>query len=468
MKQNFQNKKVAIVGYGVNNAELVPFLEKRGAKITICDKKESLLEDIERSRNTNSPIDAELRLGADYLKNLTDYDVIFRTPGLPYLTPEIQEAKKAGVIITSQTQLFLEECQAQTIAVTGTKGKGTTASFIEYSLKAGKNKGEFEGEVYIAGNIGASALGLLEKVTEKDWVILELSSFQLQDMTVSPHIAVVLNITLDHLDYHKDEAEYHQAKENIVAHQSENDYAILFRDSDVTTNFAHKTKAQVYYYSRVQPVEQGAFIEGENIVLRRPEFNDTIIGTRYDVKLTGEFNLENVTAAVTAAALAGASEDAIHEGISTFTGLHHRLEFVAEKNGVKYYDDSIATLPDAAMAAINSFMSSITLILGGASKGLAYDELIRAISNSTVTNVICIGQEGKKMKQMLESSGAEATIIDGADTMPNIVKQAAEVAKPGGVVLLSPSAASFDMFKSYVDRGDQFQAAVNALGGGVA
>jgi UDP-N-acetylmuramoylalanine--D-glutamate ligase len=446
MRTDFTNKKVAILGYGVNNAELGPFLIRRGAKVTICDKNGSL---------PSPPFPTELRLGPNYLKNLTDFDVIFRTPGLPYLTPEIQSARQAGVIITNQTQLFLEECRAKTIGITGTKGKGTTASLIEACFQAAKNQGKFNNNVYVAGNIGASALSLLEKVTPNDWVILELSSFQLQDMTVSPHIAVVLNITSDHLDYHASVEEYQSAKVSIVQYQGEGDYALLYRDSEFVASLVYQTKAQIAYFSRLEPVEAGAFVENGDIILRKPEFDDQIICQRSDIKLIGDYNLENVTAAVAAAAAAGLSVEAIRSGVIAFPGLHHRLEFIAEKGGVKFYDDSKATTPDATIAAIESFGHPITLIIGGSS--------IQSINDSMVEAVVYIGVEGDTINRLLEEKKVSVNRIAGGTTMKEIVQKTTEVTRPGGIVLLSPAAASFGLFKNAEDRGNQFQAAVKAI-----
>lgn len=455
MKTDFHNKKIAILGYGVNNAELGPFLIKRGAQVTICDKNESL---------PSPPFPAELRLGADYLKNLTDFDIIFRTPGLPYLTPEIQDAKEAGVVVTSQTQLFLEECPAKTIGITGTKGKGTTASLIESCFGAAKQTGEFRHEVYLAGNIGASALSLLEKLTADDWVILELSSFQLQDMTISPHIAVVLNITSDHLDHHQTVQEYREAKIPIVKYQSDSDYAVLYRDNESVAKLAYQTQAQLAYFSRYEPVEAGSFIDGENIILRKPEFQDEIVCSIRDIKLTGGYNLENVTAAVTAATCTRLSTQAIRQGVTTFAGLHHRLEFVSEKQGIRFYDDSKATTPEATIAAIQSFNHSITLIVGGSPKGADFNPLILAVKDSTVESVIYIGEEGEKINRLLEENQIPVKRIPGGVTMKEIIQKAIENTSPGGIVLLSPAAASFGLFKNAEDRGDQFQQGVRELG----
>ncbi len=453
---SFQGKKVAILGLGVNNAELPDFLLEQGAVVTVCDRNSDLPQ-------TDSRLD--YRLGPDYLKSLTDFDIIFRTPGLPYLLREIQEARAVGTIITSQTKYFLERCPGTVIGVTGTKGKGTTASLIELILQQAQERGELAGDVYLAGNIGVSPLTFLPRLTEKDWVVLELSSFQLQDLTTSPDIAVVLTITPDHLDYHRDEAEYIAAKKSIVRYQTPGDFAVLNLDSLTSILFADETVAQTYFFSREKSVDQGCFVEHrlgtDQIILRMPEQEDQIICSIDAVQLVGAYNLENVTAAIAAAALAGASSESCRLGVSQFRGLPHRLQLVVEKNGIRYFDDSKATTPESTIEAILSFDQPITLIVGGSPKGADYQELIEVIRSSSVKHVITLGREGERISQLL----AEQGIISqpGGITMVEIVQQAAALSEPGSVVLLSPAAASFDMFANAEDRGNQFQAAVRQL-----
>ncbi len=451
----FKGKKVAILGYGVNNAGLVPFLQKQGAIITICDKNEQLTKEFS---------DITYQLGANYLDNLTNFDIMFRTPGLPYLSDRIQQAKQAGVTITSQTQLFMETCQAKVIGITGTKGKGTTASLINTILTMAKGNGEIKGQIFLAGNIGLSPMTFVEKVTANDWVILELSSFQLQDITKSPHIAVVLNTTSDHLDHHQNVEEYHDAKKNLVRYQTPDDFVVVYHDSPVTMSFLDETHADPYFFSRLHPVSLGSFVEDDRVVLRLPDVDDQTALTIDDINLVGSYNLENITAAVVTGALAQVSVESIRAGVKDFTGLSHRLQFVAQKQGVRYYDDSKATTPDSTIAAIQSFKEPVTLIIGGSSKGADFSDLVQTIKDSSVETVICIGQEGARLQQLLQEGGASQSLIEGAKTMSEIVAQAAKATKSGDIVLLSPAAASFDMFKNAEDRGDQFQAAVKNLG----
>lgn len=455
---DLKDKKVALLGFGVENQALLPYLLEQGAVVTICDRNEELAAGLPN---------VAARLGNDYLENLTDFDVLFRSPGLPFLTREIQAAKQAGVIVSSQTKLFLELCPAPVIGVTGTKGKGTTSSLIETILQQASAVGEIAGKVYLAGNIGQPPITMLSSITAKDWVVLELSSFQLQDVTTSPDIAVVLNVTVDHLDHHRDEAEYISAKKNIVRYQTPGDFLVVNLDSLTSMLFADETPAQTYFYSREKSVDQGAFVEhrlgNDAVVLRLPTLGESEICPVADIQLVGAYNLENVTAASTAAALAGASVASIRHGVTTFTGLAHRLQLVSEVNGVKYYDDSKATTPDSTAAAILSFDQPIVLIVGGSSKGADFSELIDALGASSVKQIVCIGEEGQRIAELLEEQGSPLPVIIGGQTMTEIVAQAAAVSESGDVVLLSPAAASFDMFANAEDRGNQFQAAVRAL-----
>lgn len=455
---HFKDKKVALLGFGVENRAMLPYLQRQGAKVTICDQNEIL---------TELPAGIPTQLGKNYLKSLADFDVIFRSPGIPYLKRELQEAKLSGVILTSQTEFFLARVRDRTIGVTGTKGKGTTASLIHAILLAAKARGELAGQVEVGGNIGKPPITFTDSLGEEDWVVLELSSFQLQGLTVSPHIAVVLNVSVDHLDYHKDEAEYIAAKKNIVHYQKPGDFLVINLDSLLSPTFAEATVAETYFYSREKSVDQGAFVErrvgDDAIVLRLPGKGDKEIGKVAEVKLVGAYNLENITAAASAAALVGVSEASIRSGIMNFSGLPHRLQFVAEVGGIRYFDDSNATTPEATIGAVLSFASPITLIVGGVGKGADYSELVKVVAGSSVATVICIGQEGAKLRQLFANLGAKQTVLEGKGTMAEIVAQAARVSQAGSVVLLSPAAASFDMFANASDRGEQFQEAVKAL-----
>lgn len=405
-------QKVAILGYGLEGKDAEKYFQTRGAKITILDQK----------------------FDKNYLKNLNDFDLIVRSPGVYRYLPEIIAAEKAGVKITSAIKIFFENCPAKIIGVTGTKGKGTTATLIyEILKKAGK-------DVYLAGNIGKPYLKLLPVLNPQSYVVLELSSFQLIDLDRSPYLAVVLNITLDHLDWHKSKEEYVNAKKNIVAHQSARDFAVINEEYFSSKNFARITPAKVIFFSKKTLPEKYK----KNLFLR------------------GEHNLENIAAAVSVAKILKIADAKIIPVLTSFKGLEHRLELVANVRGVTFYNDSFATGPQPTIAAIRSFKEPLTLILGGSDKGLDYDELGREIAKAEqVKKVIIIGKVGPLIIRSLNKAKYRGAIINlRQKPMAKIVQNAFRNTPQGGVVLLSPAAASFDMFADYKDRGQQFKKAV--------
>lgn len=455
---NLKEKKVALLGFGVENKAFLSYAQAQGAEATVLDQNEELADQLQGVKT---------ELGPDYLKDLSRFDVIVRSPGVSILLPELQAAQQAGVLVTTQIQYVLERCPAKVIGVTGTKGKGTTSSLVAHILKQAKATREIEGEIYLAGNIGQPPISFLDQLTDQDWLVLELSSFQLQDLKVSPHIAVVLNVTSDHLDYHRDEAEYISAKKNIVRYQTPNDYLVVHADSPTSQSFVHETPAQVYYFSRHQSVEQGTVIDysaDEPMIvwcssggLQQP------VAPVSKVRLVGPAHLENVCAAVTVARILNIHSQTIADGLTDFTGLPHRLQLVAHHNEVAYYDDSQATTPDSVIAALEAFTEPVVLILGGSSKGADYTELIEMLPTRKIRQVLCIGQEGERLYESLKAAGLPVANLGRELTMDQVVMQAAAAAQPGDVVLLSPGAASFDMFNNAGDRGDQFQEAVRSL-----
>ena len=493
-----------MLGGGIEGISSAEFLKKHGAEVTILDEKES----------------------KDYLKELSSYEIIVRSPGVKRDLPEILEAEKNGAVITSQINIFFDLCPCPIIGVTGTKGKGTTASLIYEMLKTQSIN------AYLGGNIGKPPLDFLDKLDPhsassgqaQQIVVLELSSFQLLDLKKSPHIAVMLMATSEHLDYHKDVYEYIDAKRNLLRFQSENDFAVINKDYPASRESDIETKGKVFFVSREEEVGEGCFAKDEKIVLRidatrlthiaRParqdqpniqgktrslnesrhqtnlplEENHTsafsclandqarasnnteileeeIIGVD-QILLPGKHNLENVCAAVMVARLAGVSNKNITEVLKTFKGLEHRLELIGEINGVKYYDDSFSTTPETAIAAIKAFGNPEILILGGSSKGSDFKELGQVVFEAkNIKVIIGIGVEWQRIKAQFPISNFQFPIIEGLKDMRSIVQKASEMAEPGDVVLLSPACASFDMFKNYKDRGEQFKKEVNNLRG---
>ncbi|MCX6807147.1 MAG: UDP-N-acetylmuramoyl-L-alanine--D-glutamate ligase [Candidatus Berkelbacteria bacterium] len=462
---NLKGKKVGVLGLGVENLPLVKFLIKEGAIVTVCDANEHL----KRDRKLKVK---EWRLGSDYLCGLNDFDIIFRSPGIFRLKTEIIKAELRGLEVSSSIKLFFELCKGKIIGVTGTKGKGTCAALIYEILK--KRYKSTKTKIYLAGNIGTPAISLVNKIKSDDWVVLELSSFQLQDLNKSPHIAVVLGVTSDHLDYHKNVGEYVEAKQNIVLHQFKKDFAVINLDYLTSFEFAALSKAQTYWFSRRKSVERGCFVKWHEIkekgnkrfglfgeVILRTNIEDQIICPTYDIRLIGEHNLENVCAAVIGSYLAGAKVEDIKKMVTRFSGLEHRLELVGEIDGVKYINDSYSTTPETTMAAISAFSAPVVLICGGRSKGGDYDKLVREIEKSTLKSIISIGEMANvfedKLKNKIKVKNLELS------KMEDIIQAASREAKKGDIVLFSPGCTSFDMFKNATERGVQFKRAVKKI-----
>lgn len=408
---NWNGKKVAFLGLGVDAGDVEAWLRTQGAEITILDEKKD----------------------PDAFADLAKYDALVRSPGVYRHREEILAAEKAGVVVTSKMKIFFDVCPTKNIiGVTGTKGKGTTSTLIYEMLKAAGK------DVFIGGNIGRGMFEHLERITPETWVVLELSSFQLMDLHASPYIAVTLMVTSDHLDWHKDLEEYVHAKSSITRFQKTDDISI-FNDQ------------------YAQSVHIGMLGEGKKMPVRRSDWSAP-------VRLRGEHNKENFAAAAAAARIAGVSEETILAVAREFKGLEHRLEEVATVEGVTYYDDSISTTPDTAIAAMNAFTEPLILFLGGSDKGANFTELGQAITNAThVKGIVLIGATSEKIKASLNQAGANIPVQEGAQTMQEAVAQARAMSIPGSVVVLSPACASFGMFKNYKDRGDQFKEAVSRL-----
>ena len=428
-----RGKKIAVVNAGgkVESTSNAEFFEKHGAKVTILD----------------------LTQGDNYLEKLDEFDLVVRSPGVKLeLLKNVAKEK-----ITSQTKLFFDLTPCKIIGVTGTKGKGTTSSLIYEMLK----KQGFD--AYLGGNIGEPPFNFLDKLNAQSIVVLELSSFQLIDLDKSPHIAVMLMTTSEHLDYHKDLKEYVDAKRNILKFQTSEDYAILNRDYPTSNESDIHTNAKIFYVSTERNGYEGCSIKDNAVFLKLNGKEEKIINTS-EILLPGKHNLENVSAAVLAATLSGVSKENIAAVLKTFKGLEHRLELVDTINGVKYYDDSFSSIPETTIAAINAFKNPEILILGGSSKNSNFEELGEVISNAkNIKAIIGIGVEWERIKSAISNQQSAIMLIEGADSMDKIVKAASKIALPGDVVLLSPACASFDMFKNYKDRGEQFKSEVNNL-----
>lgn len=447
---DFSGKKVALLGLGIEGQDLCRFFLKNGAKITVFDQKSAteLGEACQRFKKQG----VKFKLGKDYLSNgLIGFDFIFRSPGFYRFLPVIMRAEKKGAIVSSASKLFFELCSAKIIGVTGTKGKGTTATLIYKILK------EDGKDVFLGGNIGQPMLSLLPKLKSTSLVVLELSSFQLMDFNKNPHIAVVLFITSEHLDYHKDRGEYIQAKANLVRYQKKNDFAVLNADNLTSSSFASLTPAKIFCFSRKKKVKGSYVQKGKIIVFEK------VVGETKNLKIRGKHNWENICAAVLVASLAGVKLKAIKKAVFSFEGLEHRLELVRRFKGVEYYNDSYSTTPETAIAAIRAFTEPTILIAGGSEKGSEYIQLGKEISQSSVKTLILIGEMAGRIRQACQRVKFKGRIIFRPKNIKEVVSLAFKKAKPGDVVLLSPACASFDMFKNYKDRGEQYKKYVKAL-----
>jgi UDP-N-acetylmuramoylalanine--D-glutamate ligase len=394
-----------------------------------------------------------------YLDGIEKCDrVIYSTPAAKNLEKKFGHDKHFWSKATTIQHIFFEEVKTKNIiGVTGTKGKGTTSTLIYEMLKAAGKK------VFLGGNIGVAVLDFVRQVQPDDWVVLELSNFQLYNLTYSPHIAVCLMLTEEHLEWHPDMEDYVEAKANLFRHQKKDDVAIYFADNEYSkriAGYSPGTKIPYFMVPGARMSADGKIVVGDS---------ETEIINKSELKLLGEHNLQNVCAALTAAWFSLGQEeaqvktDAFKSVLSTFSGLEHRLELVREYDDVKYYDDSFGTTPDTAIVALKAIIQPVVLILGGHDKGLDYQDIIKEIvSDDHVRHVITIGKIGPKLAQMLRENQF-THITENLTSMPEMVTEARRVAKPGDAVLLSCGTSSFGMFKDYKDRGDQFKAAVRSL-----
>jgi UDP-N-acetylmuramoylalanine--D-glutamate ligase len=431
--------KIAILGYAGQGQSAYEYWNRDGNEITICDLDENL----------DTPAGAFTKFGPDYLKDLGEFDLVIRTPALH--PKDIINANNLQILdkIWSNTNEFFKVCPTKNIiAVTGTKGKGTTSSLIAKMLEAAGKR------VHLGGNIGIPPLELLkDEIQPEDWVVLELANFQLIDLKFSPYIAVCLMVEPEHMDWHEDFEEYIAAKQQLFIHQKADDKAIYFAGNDNSLSVADASSGELIPYFE----KPGAWVNGNKIVLA-----DQVVCETSDLKLLGKHNWQNACAAITAVWQISQNAEAIKSVLTTFTGLEHRLELVRELDGVRYYDDSFGTTPETAQVAIEAFSEPKIIILGGSDKGATYDGLSKTVISNNVRNVIVIGLTGEKIAEMLRKDGYES-IVKGGANMTEIVSQARSLARPGDVVLLSTACASFDMFKNYKDRGEQFKSAVQEL-----
>lgn len=429
--------KIALVGYGVEGLSAYTYFSK------VYPDAEFVVYDESDQPKFELPSGVELKSGTSVLQQVIEADIVVRSPAVA--PSKIQTSGR----VTSVTREFFDKCPAPIIGVTGSKGKGTTASFIYEILTAVGKK------AWLIGNIGKPALDVLQDVSPDDVIVYELSSFQLWDLEKSPHVAVVLMVEPEHLDVHADTDEYVMAKANIRKYQTADDVCFYHPTNQYARQIVESGQGRSARYGIKN---DGAVYVSSNTFFIQ---SDPICNTD-SVQLPGQHNLENACAAISAALEYTDDFSAVEKGLRAFQGLPHRLKLVREVNDIKYYDDSIATTPGSAIAALKAFDEPKVIILGGSDKGADFNELAEMITKNNVREVITIGKLGPHIAELIRSKGFDQ-ISEVVGGMPAIVEAAQGAARPGDVVIMSPACASFDMFKNYADRGEQFIAAVEKL-----
>lgn len=459
MRTEFKDKKITVMGLGMfgGGIGITQFLIRNGAHVTVTDVKNET--DLSPSLQCLEGLPITYKLGGHREEDFINADMVIISPAVPGDSKFIQIARENNIPIDTEMNIFFKLCPAFTIGITGSNGKSTTTTLIGNILQQTSKK------VWVGGNIGKSLLLQLEEMKSSDVVVLELSSFQLEALSSvkrSPCISVVTNISPNHLDRHKDIDSYIRAKKNIIMYQKHDDCAILNYDDPVLRTWGKECKGRVLWYSTKDIEKNGVFLEKDRIVISI-NGDDISMPCVSKIKLPGDHNLHNILAASCAAYLSGANRQNIEETITSFCGLEHRLEFVREVKGIRYYNDSKATTPESAIAAVTSFKDSV-LIAGGYDKGSDFGEFAGVCANHCKT-VVLIGKTANKIKELIsvKKERKEYPHVFIENTLKDAFQKANALATPGGVVLLSPACASYDMFNNYEERGKQFKDLVFSL-----
>jgi len=482
--EELRGRRVAVLGLGLSNLAAVNYLLRCGAEVTAADRKPAEAMAAQVAALGAGPV--EYVFGPGYLRALQGQEIAVLTPGMRRDLPELAAAATGGTVFTSEIGLLMAACPAPVVGITGSAGKTTTTTLVGLMLQATRPG------VWVGGNIGRPLLAEVDQITPQDLVVLELSSFQLQDLTVSPWVAAVLNVNPNHLDIHPSMEHYVDAKRNIYRHQGACGRCVFGADNETTRVMAAEYAGRrarwpeampPVMFSRRGALERGAYIEGDAMVLQLaalgPGLPDGVFCHTGEVQLPGEHNWDNLLAAATVAALAGASLSAIGAVSRTFRGVEHRLEFVRQVAGVRYYNDSIATAPDRTIAALRALSGPIVLILGGYDKRIAFDGLADEIfASGRVAKVVLQGKTAGMIETALGRAAERLVAAASAgfaqpSALPEIVtvegdfaaavSTAAGLARPGDTVLLSPACASFDQFSNFEQRGEAFKRMVAAL-----
>lgn len=451
-------KNIAIIGIGVSNTPLLDYFYNQQVKVTVFDNKEI--------ENIDSSIIGKLEqynfnyfFGKDNLKNLKGFDIIFRSPSAMPFIKEIEEEIQRGAILTTEIEMVLKLTPCKVIGITGTEGKTTTTSIIYEIIKKAGYK------CFLGGNIGKPIFTEIKDMKPEDFVVLEMSSFQLMDMDVSPSISLITNVYPDHLNIHRSYEEYQEAKKNIFYHQKEDGILVLNYDNEITRSFAKQANGKIIYFSSKEKLQDGYIYDSVDGMIKYCE--DGIrrhIISKNDIKLRGIHNYENICAALAITSNITDLETQINT-LKEFKGVEHRLEFVKELNKIKWYNDSIGTSPASTIAGLNAFDENIILLAGGSDKGLDYKEVGETIVNKVGSLILC-GPTSLKIeeatKKALEKNKKTLNIYH-VDNLQEQVNLANKIAKEGDIVLLSPASASFDAFKNFSERGNKFKEFVNKI-----
>ena len=452
-----KGKKVAFIGAGVSHKTLIEEFVGLGAHVTLCDKKNSV-DDFGSYAETIRRLGIDLSLGEHYMDGFRGQDIILRTPGFEYYQKPLQDAIAAGTLVTSEVELFFDYCPCEIVGVTGSDGKTTTTTLISKFYEAAGRK------VHLGGNIGAALLPMLPDVAPEDVAVVELSSFQLISMRKSPKIAVVTNVTPNHLDHHKDMQEYIDAKRNILLHQVPPCREVLGYENVITRSMVPDCKGKQVWFTRLHDTDNGAFLRGDGMLCMAEDGVVTPFLAQKDIKLRGLHNIENLLAAA-AAVWGEVPVEAIQKVGSTFTGVEHRIEPVRVLDGVTYYNDSIGTSPTRTIAGLRSFDQKVILIAGGYDKHIPYEPLAPEVI-AHVKDLVLMGATGPRIEKAVcehPDFAASGLTIQHADTMQHAVELARAAAQPGDIIILSPASASFDLYPNFEVRGREFKKIVNEL-----
>lgn len=458
--ENFFNdlktKKVAFIGTGVSHNDLIRLFLKKGISVTILDRKTK--DKFEDLYNEFSSLGADFILGNEYLDSLNKFDVVFRTPGMYFNNPALIKAREDGVVVTSEMEVFFDLCPCKIYAVTGSDGKTTTTTLISEMLS------ESGFTVYKGGNIGKALLPVIENIKENDRAVVELSSFQLISMRESPDVAVITNIAPNHLDVHGTMEEYIESKVNIIAHQTAFSRTVLNLDNEITNGLSSKVRGKLVKFSRHSVPERGAYLNENNVLCYKENGEVTEVVKAEDIRIPGMHNVENYLTAISAV-WGEVKPETIVKVAKNFGGVEHRIEFVRELDGVKWYNDSIATSPTRVLAGLNSFNQKLIVIAGGYDKKIPFEPMAETV-NEKVKALILMGLTAPKIEKAITEAAnynPENIKIYHADSMENAVEIAKEISTNGDIVTLSPACASFDLYPNFEVRGNHYKRLVEAL-----